>query len=149
VRVLQLNDNNIGTGTALFYLTVLIGSTQFRRIAHNYGNKKVTAFGTGGIALYPFMLAAAQSVWHFYFLSFVGGFFFALVNGAYINYMLENIPPDDRPSHLAWYTIILNVAILVSSLAGPAMADMVGLVNALIIVAALRLLAGIAILKWG
>jgi uncharacterized membrane protein len=50
---------------------------------------------------------------------------------------------------LAWYTIILNVAILASSLAGPAMADMVGLANALIIVAVLRVLAGIAILKWG
>ena len=149
VRVLNLNDNNIGTGTALFYLTVLIGSTQFRRIAHHYGNKKVTAFGAGGMALYPFMLAAAQSVWHFYFLSFVGGFLFALVNGAYINYMLENIPPDDRPSHLAWYTIILNIAILTSSLAGPGIAEVVGLVNALIFIGVLRVLAGIAILKWG
>ncbi len=149
VHVLNLNDNSIGTGTALFYLTVLIGSTQFRRIAHRYGNKKVTAWGVGGIALYPFMLAVAQTVWHFYFLSFVGGFFFSLVNGAYINYMLEKIPPDDRPSHLAWYTIILNIAILTSSLAGPALADVVGLVNALIVIGVLRVLAGIAILKWG
>ena len=72
-----------------------------------------------------------------------------MINGAYINYMLEKIPPDDRPSHLAWYTIILNIAILGSSLAGPAIADWVGLVNALIIVGVLRILAGLAILKWG
>jgi Na+/melibiose symporter-like transporter len=50
VRVLNLNDNNIGTGTALYYLTVLIGSTQFRRIAHRYGKKKVTGFGAAGMA---------------------------------------------------------------------------------------------------
>jgi MFS family permease len=149
VRVLNLNDNNIGTGTALYYLTVLIGSTQFRRIAHRYGNKNVTGWGVAGMALYPLMLAAAHNVWQFYVLSFLGGFVFAMLNGAYINYMLEHIPPDDRPSHLAWYTIILNIAILASSLAGPAIADVIGLVNALILFGVLRFLAGIAVLKWG
>jgi Na+/melibiose symporter-like transporter len=149
VRVLNLNDNNLGTGTALYYLTVLIGSTQFRRIAHRYGNKKVTGFGAAGMALYPFLLAVTHTVWQFYVVSFLGGFLFAMINGAYINYMLEKIPPADRPSHLAWYTIILNIAILTSSLAGPAIADWVGLVNALIVVGVLRILAGFAILKWG
>jgi MFS family permease len=149
VRVLDLNDNNLGTGTALYYLTVLIGSTQFRRIAHRYGNKKVTAWGAAGMALYPLMLAATHNVWQFYVVSFLGGFLFALINGAYINYMLENIPTDDRPSHLAWYTIILNIAILSGSLAAPILADMVGLVNALIVIGILRFLAGIAVLKWG
>jgi MFS family permease len=149
VRILNLNDSNIGTGTALYYLTVLIGSTQLRRIAHRYGNKKVTGFGAAGMALYPFLLAVTHSVWQFYVVSFIGGFLFAMINGAYINYMLEHIPPDDRPSHLAWYTIILNIAILTSSLAGPAIANWVGLVNALIVVGVLRILAGLAILKWG
>ena len=149
VRVLNLNDNNIGTGTALYYLSVLIGSTQFRRMAHRYGNKKVAGWGVVGMSLYPFMLAASHSVWQFYGVSFLGGFLFAMVNGAYINYMLENIPPADRPSHLAWYSIVLNIAILGSSLAGPAIADMVGLVNALIVFGVLRILAGLAILKWG
>ncbi len=149
VRVLNLNDNNIGIGTAFYYLTVLIGSTQFRRIAHRHGNKKVTGWGAAGMAIYPFLLAMSHNLWQFYAISFIGGFLFALINGAYINYMLENIPPDDRPAHLAWYTIVLNAAILASSLAGPLMADMVGLVHALIAVAVLRLLAGIVILKWG
>ena len=149
VRILNLNDNNLGTGTALYYLTVLIGSTQFRRVAHRYGNKNVTGWSVAGMAIYPFMLAAAHTVWHYYVLSFLGGFLFAMVNGAYINYMLEKIPPDDRPSHLAWYSIILNIAILGSSLAGPAIAEVIGLANALIIFGVLRILAGLAILKWG
>ena len=149
VRVLHLNDNNIGIGTALYYLTALIGSTQFRRVAHRYGNKKVTGWGVAGLSLYPFMLAAAHTVWQYYVLSFIVGFVFAMVNGAFINYMLEYIPPDDRPSHLAWYAVILNIAILTSSLAGPVIADMAGLVNALIIIGILRVFAGLAILKWG
>ncbi len=149
VHVLHLNDSNIGNGTALYYLAVLIGSTQFRSIAHRYGNKKVTGWGVMGMSLYVFMLAAASSVWHFYILSFLGGFLFSMVNGAYANYLLENIPPNDRPSHLAWYSIILNIAILSSSLIGPVVADAVGLVYALIIFGVVRIFAGFAILKWG
>ncbi|MBI5351602.1 MAG: MFS transporter [Chloroflexi bacterium] len=149
VRVLHLNDSNIGNGTAFYYLTVLIGSTQFRRVAQRYGNKKVTGWSVAGMAIYPFMLAASHTVWQYYVLSFLGGFLWAMVNGAYINYMLENIPPADRPSHLAWYSIALNIAILASSLAGPAIAEMTGLVNALILFGVLRIVAGIVILKWG
>lgn len=149
VRVLNLNDSHIGTGTSLFYLTVLIGSTQLKSIANRLGNKKTTGIGAAGVALYPFMLAMSHTVWQFYLTSLLGGFFFSVVNGAYINYMLEKIPPDDRPSHLAWYTIVLNIAILGSSLLGPALAEWTGLVGALIVFGSLRLLSGLVILRWG
>lgn len=149
VRVLNLNDSHLGNGTAFYYLTVLIASTQLRRVVQKYGHKKVTGWGVAGMAAYPIMLAFSQNVWHFYALSFLGGFLFAMVNGAYANYMLENIPPHDRPSHLAWYTIIFNLAVLGSSIAGPLIADVIGLAPALIIFGALRIFAGAALLKWG
>lgn len=149
VRVLKLNDGHIGNGTALYYLSVLIASTQLGRIVHRLGNKKVTGWGVAGMATYPLMLAFAQNVWQFYVLSFIGGFLFAWVNGSYANYMLENIPPDDRPSHLAWYTIMFNLAVLASSLIGPLVADWIGLVEALIAFGIARILAGLYLLKWG
>ncbi|MBL8102655.1 MAG: MFS transporter [Anaerolineales bacterium] len=149
VRVLNLNDSHLGNGTAFYYLTVLIASTQLGRIVQKYGHKKVTGWGVTGMATYPIMLAFATSVWHFYALSFLGGFLFALVNGAYANYMLENIPAHDRPSHLAWYTIIFNFAILTSSIIGPLTADVMGLAPALILFGVLRIAAGAYLLKWG
>jgi MFS family permease len=149
VRVLELNDNHIGVGTALFYLTVLFGSTQLSRIVQRLGHKKVTGLGVAGMALYPFMLALSHQVWHFYFVSLLGGFIWAMAGGAFANYMLEHIPPDDRPSHLAWYTIILNIAVLIGSLGGPIIADQMGLSGALILFALLRFLSGLGILKWG
>ena len=149
VRVLELNDNHIGIGTALFYLTVLFGSTQLSRMVRWLGHKKVTGLGVAGMALYPFLLALSHQVWHFYFVSLLGGFIWAMAGGAFANYMLEHIPPDDRPSHLAWYTIILNTAVLIGSLGGPIIADQMGLSGALILFALLRLLSGLAILKWG
>lgn len=149
VRVLNLNDTHLGIGTALYYLSVLLASTQLGRIVHRFGNKNVTGWGVAGMASYPIMLAFAENVWHFYGLSFLGGFLFALVNGSYANYMLENIPHDDRPSHLAWYTIIFNLATLISSLLGPIVADAIGLIPALLIFGVARLFAGVYLLKWG
>lgn len=149
VRVLHLNDTHLGIGTALYYLSVLLASTQLRRVVHRLGNKMVTGLGVAGMASYPIMLAFAENVWQFYGLSFLGGFLFALVNGSYANYMLENIPPHDRPPHLAWYTIIFNLAVLLASLLGPVIADQIGLVSALLAFGMARLLAGIYLLKWG
>jgi len=149
VRVLELNDNNLGISQALYYLTMLISSTQFRRMVHRFGHKKVTGFGVIGMSLYPLLLAFTSELWQFYAIALIGGFTWAWTNGAYANYMLERIPPNDRPSHLAWYTIILNFGILAGSLSGSVFADQAGLVSALIAFGILRMLAGVYILKWG
>jgi MFS family permease len=149
VRVLHLKDDHIGTGTALFYLTMLIGSLRSSPIIHKHGYKKVTGLGVAGMAIYPLLLAFAQEVWHFYAISLVGGFMWAWVNASYANYMLEGIPPSDRPSHLAWYTIVFNISLLAGSLIGPLIASQTGLASALILFAVLRFLAGLGILRWG
>jgi MFS family permease len=149
VRVLNLNDSHLGNGMALYYLSVLLASTQLGRLVNRFGHKKVTGLGMAGMSTYPIMLAFAQNALHYYALSFIGGFLFALVNGAYINYMLEHIPSHDRPSHLAWYTIMFNFAVLASSIAGPLIADGMGLAPALILFGVLRVVAGAILLKWG
>jgi len=149
VRVLELTDNHLGISQALYYLTMLIGSMQLRNIVHRIGHKKVTGWGVIGMSLYPLLLAFTHEVWQFYAIALIGGFTWAWTNGAYANYLLERIPPDDRPSHLAWYTIILNIAILGGSIGGSAIATGIGLVSALIFFGILRILAGLFILKWG
>lgn len=149
VNYLNLNDDHIGIGTALFYLAVLLGSTQLGKFVQRLGNKNVTGWGVVGLAVYPFLLAYSSQVWQYYGISLFGGLVFAFVNGAFANYMLEHIPASDRPSHLAWYNVALNAAILTGSLGGPAIAGILGLVPALLLTAILRLVAGIFILKWG
>lgn len=149
VRSLQLTDEHIGIGTAIFYLAVLVGSTQLNRLTRRAGHKNITGWGVMGMAVYPILLALSSTVWHFYSLSALGGLAWALVGGAHANYLLENIPEDDRPAHLAWYAIVLNACALLGSLGGPAIAAGIGLSAALILFGILRGLAGFAILKWG
>jgi MFS family permease len=150
VRTLHLTDEHIGIGTALFYLTTLIGSTQLARLTHKMGNHRtVTGVGVLGMSLYPLMLAFSSEVWHFYVISILGGVVWALVGGAYANYIIEKVPENDRPAHLAWYNVVLNASVLTGSLLGPALADWIGLSIALAVAGVLRLLAGILILRRG
>lgn len=149
VRGLHLTDNEIGIGTALFYFTVLIGSTQLRRLVNRVGHKTATGLGVMAMAFYPFGLAISSNVLHFYIVLFIAGFLFSVSSGSYANYLLDKTPPQDRPAHLAWYNIILNIAVLSGSLAGPTLADQIGLATALLIFSGFRFLSGVAILKWG
>ena len=149
VNQLKLTDEALGIGTAIFYLAMLVGSTQLHRIVRRLGQKKVTAWGVIGMALYPGLLAVSNTVWHYYAISLIGGFVWALVGGAYLNYLLEKCPENDRPAHLAWYNVILNASVLVGSLAGPAIAGFIGLPLALLVFGGMRVAAGISILKWG
>jgi MFS family permease len=149
VREIHLSDEQIGTGLALFYFTVLIGSTQLRKMAQRFGHKTSTGIGVAGMAFFPLAIALSNDVWHFYLTCLIGGFIFSISSGSYANYLLERIPAHDRPAHLAWYNIILNISILFGSLAGPSIADQIGFATALMVFAFFRFLAGLIVLKWG
>jgi MFS family permease len=149
VRTLRLTDESLGLGTALFYLAVLLGSTQLNRLVGRTGHKNVTGWGVVGMALYPGLLAISSQVWHYYGVSIIGGLVWALVGGASANYVIEKCPENDRPAYLSWYNIILNASVLIGSLLGPAIAGQISLPTALVIFALMRGLTGFAILKWG
>ncbi len=149
VNALLMNDQQIGIGTALFYLTCLVGSTQLNRVVRRLGHHKVTALGFMSLSLYPFLMGFSHTAFEYYLVSAIGGLAWSMVGGAYANYILENIPENDRPAYLAWYNIVLNVSILAGSLLGPAIAQSMGIGRALVLFGVLRLLAGTSILKWG
>jgi MFS family permease len=149
VHVMHLTDDEIGLGMALFYFTVLMGSTQLHHLVRRQGNYKVTGMGMMVMSLYPFLMGLSRHAPAYYLVSAIGGFAWSMTGGAYANYLLENIPAHDRPAHLAWYNIILNASILIGSLLGPLIARLIGLGIALLLFGGCRLLAGVAVLKWG
>ena len=145
VNVLHLTDQSIGIGTALYYLTSMLGSTQLNRFVRRLGHRKVTGLGFMIMSLYPGLMAFAHSAGWYYVVSIIGGFSWALMGSAYMNYVLENIPENDRPAHLAWYSIILNASILVGSMLGPFIAGFTGLAAALLVACVVRMAAGYAV----
>jgi hypothetical protein len=65
------------------------------------------------------------------------------------NYHLENIPRLDQTAWISWNSMLGNVAALLGSIAGPALAGLIGIPAMLIAMGLLRLLIGLAIYFWG
>jgi MFS family permease len=149
VNRLHLSEQEIGIGTALFYVTVFLGSTQLGHLTRRLGNHRLLVLGAALMMLYPGLMAVSRGLGLYLVLSLIGGSGWALAGGALSNYILDKVPPDDRPAHLAWYNLSLNAAILAGSLAGPLIGNSLGLPAALGLFAAGRLLAALLIWHWG
>jgi MFS family permease len=113
------------------------------------GNRHLMAVGIAAMSLYPALTAVTHNLELFLITSILGGLAWSLVGGANANYLLEKIPADQRPAHLAWYNLALNAAVLGGSLIGPALAGEIGIVAALGVAAGGRLLAAISLWRWG
>jgi len=149
VNGLHLTDQAISLGLAMFYATVFLGSTQVARLTEKLGNKRLFGIAICFFGVYPGLLIFSSTVGMYLITHAIGGLVWALVGGAIYNYVLEKSPQGDLPAYIAWYTIAANSGMLLGSLGGPWLAAMTSLVAVLAVCAALRFLAGLAILRWG
>jgi MFS family permease len=147
VNQLKINDQLIGVANGLFNMTVFLGSLKLSQVAAKFGNKKITGVGILLLSLFPIL--TAFGVYTYIVANIIGGLAWALVGGGLYNYILERVPGNDRPAYLAWYNLVANAAILIGSLAGPAIGGVIGLAATLVIFGICRFLAGSAILRWG
>jgi MFS family permease len=146
---LHFSDQTISFGTAVFNVTLFIGSSQLARLTARLGNRNVIGYGILLISVYPVFLALSQGPGLYIAANLMSGMAWAFIGGAVFNYLLEMAPANDRPAHMAWYNLALNAAILIGSLAGPLVAGSITIVAALYLFAFLRLLSGLALLRWG
>jgi MFS family permease len=149
VREVHLTDGQIGWVNALFFLTMLLFSPFLGRLSKRLGNYYLIVAGAILLALYPLFTAFSTDMTLLIVASIVGGAIWAILSGALYNRLLEIIPEDNRPAHLAVYNLALNVAMLLGTMLGPIFADIVGLREILFIVAGLRVISGLALARWG
>lgn len=149
VNHLQLNDLQIGIGSAVFNLVVFVGSFFLARITSRLGNHRSTAFSVMGMGIFPIVLGLSQGFPLFVTAQFIGGISWSILAGAMFNYLAENVPEDNRAESMSWYILISNGSILIGSLVGPVVATRLGYPIALILFAVLRIISGLSILRWG
>lgn len=149
VEKMQFTDREISIAHAVFYLAVFLGSLQLGRATQRWGNYRLFVVGTLMMAGYPALTAIMHNFEMLLLTSFYGGITWSLAGGALANYLLERVPDDERPAHLAWYNLTFNVAVLLGSLTGPLLSEGIGLVPALLLIAVLRVGSSLAIKQWG
>jgi MFS family permease len=148
VDVLSFSDFDIGVGQAAFHTAVLLGSLQFTRFYRRWGYRALLSVAATLMCSYPLLTIISFNLALYVLTAVIGGLAWSMVAGALGNYLLEQLPQQDRPAYLAWYNMALNAAVLVGSLGGSFLADHVGLATTLLLAGVARALAGVAIWRW-
>lgn len=153
VNVLQLSDGTISQASALFWVAHFVGSLQSRRLSQRLGFRRLTGWGLIIVTLTLVMFTYSFQRWIYLAHSLIGGIGWAWIASGLINFVLERIPADDRPSHLAWFNVINNAAALLCGLLAPLIAGWLGMAATLLLAAALRLVVGVSLcvrrpIKW-
>lgn len=149
VDTLQLSDGMISLGNGLFYGAMFLVSLRLNSLARRFGHQQMLAVSAMGFAIYPLLLGLARGVSLFLLASLIGGVVWGLLNASLINRLMERVPEDRRAAGMAFHNLALNLGILVGSVLGPALSTQIGNPDALLVIAGLRVLAGVLFLRWG
>ncbi len=149
VNELRLTDGEIGLGNAFFYLMMTLASLFLFRLSNRFGNRRLLLSTISCFGFYPIFLAIVWQPWIFWVVSGVGGVVYGLISGAMLNRLMERVPDQDRPAHMALHNLALNLGILCGSFLGPFAGELVGLRTAVFVVGVLRAMVGLLIWWWG
>jgi len=145
VQTLHLTDFEIGIANALFYLTLMVGSLGLAPLTARAGTYWLMTLGTILYGLYPLISAQAQDAWVIYFVSLLGGVIWGIAGGSLTAWLMEGVPANDRPAHMALHNVVLNLGTLTGTVLGPVLDDLFGTRDGLWIAGWMRVAAGVLV----
>ncbi len=149
VNNLHLSDGAISLGNGLFYTTMMAVSLYSVRLNTRLGHRNNLILGALMFGGYPLILYLAWDASLYWLASVYGGAVWAILNGGLVNRLMERVPEDDRPAHMAIHNLALNTGILIGSMMAPVFANWVGVREALLWGSLLRGAAGVLLWVWG
>jgi MFS family permease len=149
VDKMGLSDSTISIGTAFFQVAVFFTSLQLGRVSDRIGHHLLMVVSVIGYAAFPLLIGIWPTVPAYMLGAAIGGIGWGFLGGAVGNRLMERVPEDDRPAHMALFNIILNLGVLVGSLFGPVLGDWTDLQTAMLIGGVFRLLTFGVLWRWG
>lgn len=149
VDKMGLSDSVISIGSAFFQIAVFITSMRLGAVSDRFGHHRVMVYSSLGFAAFPLFIGFLPNIPSYMAGATIGGIGWGFLGGAIANRLMERVPENDRPAHMALFNITLNLGVLIGSLLGPVVGDFTGLRAALLIGAGLRLLSGLVFWRWG
>jgi len=148
VQRLHLSDGEISLGYTLTYAMMLISSLGLRRMSVRLGHQRVLVIGALLLSIQPLLNGLARDATLFWIASLITGLVLAPANGGLVSRLMERVPENDRPAHMTLHNLALNLGMLSGSLLGPALGNWLGLQQALLLSAGLRVLSGVLLGLW-
>ncbi len=148
VRYLHASDSWIGfIGMVLGAVTALAFPFWGRQVSRR-GTRKVLLVSAFAGTLYPILTGLSPTVEALLVAAVVGGVATAGFGLSLFNRLLEVTPDERRPSFLAAYNVLINVAVFVAPLIGTGLIDSIGIVNALLLGGLLRFAGFLAFARY-
>lgn len=142
VNDLMLADGVISLGTALFYFSVLVISFRLPLFERKWGKVKILAVGVIAYAVFPLLVSVWGTAFGVLLAHVLGGLAWGFAGTSTLNHLMEVVPADDRPAHMALNHITMNLGILLGSFLGPVLGQLVGVRLAIFLAGVFRVVAG-------
>ncbi len=145
VREVQASDALISAINIAQILTATAAYFLWTRLARQWGKRWVLLISCLGLSFYPALTAFLPAAWMLVLWAALAGLFAAGVDLTFVDIMMSAGTVGLRPLYVGVYMVSANTAAFLAPLIGTALADQVGLGQALILGSGLRL-AGVALI---
>ena len=149
VNGLHLSDGDISVGRGIYFATMFFGSLGVQRLSARFGHRGVLAAVAVMYADYPLLLSFSQGPALYWTACLIHGVVVGIGSAAVLNRLMERVPEDDRPAHMAMHNVVLNLGTLLGAGLAPLAVQFLGLRWALGLGGALRIVAGLALMLAG
>jgi MFS family permease len=149
VNKMGLSDWVISIGTAVFQIAVFTSSMRLGWISDRLGHHRLMVVSVLGYAAFPLFIGLLPTVTGYVLGCVIGGIGWGCLGGALANRLMERVPDDDRPAHMALFNLTLNLGVLIGSMLGPILGDWTSLQAAMVIGGIVRILSAGVLWRWG
>jgi MFS family permease len=139
VRDLGASDTWIGVIALVVNASTIVGYFYWGKVAARRGDRWLLIVTSFGMALYVLATALVPTISWMIPTSILGGLAWSGCNLALFNVMLGACPAEHRPTYVALYTALVNVAAFAGPLLGAAVSDWIGIRIAFVIAGGVRL----------
>ncbi len=147
IEDLGASDSWIGWRTTLASVASIAAyrfwPRQIERRGERHGDTKILALTAPMMALFPFLTGLTRTLTPNLFIVLIPRIFGAAVMLARYNILLRISPTDRRPTYIAIYAILANIAAFMAPLIGVRLADWIGIQGVFFVSAGLRLTAAL------
>jgi MFS family permease len=143
VRVLGASDTWIGVIAVTISVSTIVGYFFWGKVSARRGNQWLLRLGAFGVAVFALVTAFVPTIGWMIPPSILGGLAWSACNLALFSILLDVCPTEHRPTYIALFTALLNVAAFAAPLLGTALSNWIGIRPAFVVSGALR---GVAVL---
>ena len=140
---LGASDSWIGFRMTLASFMSIVAFRVWPGLLERYGERKIITLATPVMALFPLLTGLTRTLSPHMFIVLLPRFFGAAVMLSRYNMLLRVCPADRRPTYIAIYAILNNVAAFITPLIGVELAGWIGIHNVFFVSAGLRIVAAL------